>query len=60
LRYQQARWLLLTGSVSGTDTESSYTFCREILGYDLAAFFERNSKRIKEKLEEVLTTLLSA
>jgi len=42
LRYQQARWLLLTGTSTGSDTESSYVFCREVLGYDLAAFFQRN------------------
>lgn len=60
LRYRQARWLLLTGSLGGSATTSSYVFCRQILGYDLAAFYLRNSPRIKEKLEEVLQTLLSA
>lgn len=60
VRYQQARWLLLTGSASGTDIDSSYVFCRDILQYDLADFFKRNSLHIKTKLEEVLTTLLSA
>lgn len=60
LRYQQARWLLLIGSVNGAKTESSYAFCREILGYDLASFFQRNSEQLKKKLEEVLKALLSA
>lgn len=60
LRYRQAHWLLLTGSLGGSATTSSYVFCRQVLGYDLAAFYLRNSPRIKEKLEEVLQTLLSA
>jgi hypothetical protein len=60
LRYQQSRWLLLSGTLTGTDTTSTYVFLREILGYDLAAFFHRNSERIKAELEIVLTTLLQA
>jgi hypothetical protein len=60
LRYRQARWFLLTGTIIGSETESSYTFCREVLGYDLAGFFQRNSQRIKEKLEQVLEALLTA
>ena len=60
LRYRQARWLLLIGTITGSNTESGYAFCREVLGYDLAAFYQRNSQRIKEKLERVLETLLSA
>lgn len=60
LRYTQARWLLLTGTASGRDTNSSYVFCRKVLGYDLAGFYQRNSTRIKTKLEEVLAALLTA
>lgn len=57
-RYIEARWLLLSGTKAGTTTDSTYTFCRDILGYDLAGFFKRNSKRFKGKLEKVLATLL--
>jgi hypothetical protein len=57
-RYTQARWLMLTGTTGGTATDSTYVFCREVLGYDLAAFFERNSGRFKIELEAVLTMLL--
>ena len=57
-RYMQARWLLLTGSLTGPPTESAYSFCREVIGYDLAAFFERNSSRIRAELDAVLATLL--
>jgi hypothetical protein len=57
-RYTQARWLMLTGTTGGTSVESTYVFCREILGYDLAGFFQRNSARFKIELEAVLTALL--
>ena len=60
IRYTQARWLLLTGTLTGLATESTYAFCREILDYDLAGFFERNSKRFRSELEEVLKMLLEA
>lgn len=57
-RYTEARWLLLLGLKHGAATESTYAFCRDVLRYDLAAFFERNSKRFKAELEKVLTALL--
>jgi RNase P protein component len=60
VRYTQARWLLLTGTNGGTPTDSTYAFCRDILGYDLAGFFERNSARFRAELEKVLTTLLKS
>jgi hypothetical protein len=58
LRYAQARWLLLKGTTEGTDTDSTYVFCRDILGYDMGAFFARNSTKLKAELEHVLHTLL--
>ena len=59
-RYTQARWLLLTGTTSGSPTESTYGFCREVLQYDLAGFFGRNSARFRKELDGVLSTLLGA
>jgi hypothetical protein len=59
-RYIRHRWLLLTGTTTGQSTDSTYVFCRHIIGYDLAAFFHRNSDRIKAEIERVLATLLKA
>jgi hypothetical protein len=59
-RYREARWLLLAGTLSGEATNSTYVFCREVLDYDLASFFERISPRLKHELEDVLRTLLEA
>jgi hypothetical protein len=58
IRYTQARWLILTGTTAGSSIESTYVFCREVLEYDLAAFFERNSPRFHSELEKVLKGLL--
>jgi len=60
IRYTQARWLLLTGTQAGSPVASTYAFCRDILGYDLAGFFERNCARFKAELEIVLTALLKS
>lgn len=59
-RYIQARWLLLTGTTVGPPTVSTYAFCRDVLRFDLAGFFERNSSRFRKELERVLSTLLGA
>jgi hypothetical protein len=59
-RYAQARWLLLTGTPAGAATESTYAFCRDVLGYDLAGFFERTSARFRAEVETVLKALLGA
>lgn len=59
-RYTQAQWLLLKGTTSGTPTDSTYIFCRDVLGYDLAGFFARYSAIIKAHVERVLATLLAA
>ena len=59
-RYRLANWVLRTGTLRGSATASAYTFSREVVGYDLADFFNRFSPRIKVEVENVLKTLLSA
>jgi len=58
-RYARAQWLLLRGTLAGSALDSTYTFCREVVGYDLAAFFERNKEVIKRQVEDVFKGLLS-
>ncbi|MDQ2799207.1 MAG: hypothetical protein M3Y13_06140, partial [Armatimonadota bacterium] len=33
-RYRENFWLLLTGTVNGPSTRSTYSFCRDVIGYD--------------------------
>jgi hypothetical protein len=58
-RYERSRWLLLRGTVQGTSLDSAYVFFREVVGYDLAAFFQRHSAALKQQVETVLGKLLS-
>ena len=58
-RYGRARWLLLRGTTEGTAINSSYVFMKQIIGYDLADFFNRNSDTLRGRIENVLRKLLS-
>ncbi|MBN1430736.1 MAG: hypothetical protein JXB07_20370 [Anaerolineae bacterium] len=60
-RYRNERWMLLTGLIASVSShESFYGFCKDVIGYDLAAFFQRNSPALKKEVETVLTALLTA
>lgn len=57
-RYRRARWLLLFGTTSGSPWDSTYVFARDVVGYDLAAFFQRNASSLRTVVDEVLRSLL--
>lgn len=59
-RYERGKWLVLRGTVDGEDTFSTYVFTRDVIGYDLAAFFQRNSEHLRSFTEKVLESLLRA
>jgi hypothetical protein len=59
-RYRNKQWLVLTGQkIDDSPLRSTYKFCKDVIGYDLAAFFERQSATLREALREVLEKLLS-
>lgn len=58
-RYASAGWLLLRGYTSDSSISSTYAFCRQVLGYDLAAFFQKYSEELRNTVDEVLHALLS-
>lgn len=58
-RYELQGWVILRGALSGSSLTSTYAFSKEILDYDLAGFFERNSAQFKAEVENVLEVLLS-
>ena len=60
LRYRAEKWSVITGIVGSETTPliSTYDFAREVIGYDLAAFFERNRETLKNKVNAVLKNLL--
>jgi hypothetical protein len=59
VRYRMEKWAIMTGVV-GTDNDlrSVYAFMKNVVGYDLAAFFERNSDVLRTELDRVLRSLL--
>lgn len=61
LRYRAEKWAILTGLVDENNPSiSTYDFMRDIVGFDLASFFKRNSKILQTEIHEVLKTLLSS
>lgn len=60
LRYRNSRGGIVFGRTAGTSTESLFIFSRDVLGFDLADFFRRNSPMIKQEMAETLEALLSA
>ena len=58
-RYRSGRWVVVTGTLGNDDVlTSTYDFMREVVGYDLAAFFERNAGSLRDEVAGVLQTLL--
>ena len=60
LRYRAEKWAIITGIVGANDPLlSTYGFMKDVVGYDLAAFFKRNRRILKAEIDEVLRTLLT-
>jgi len=60
-RYRSEKWAILTGSLGETSAlVSTYAFMRDVVGYDLAAFFKRNTEALRAEVAEVLEALLRA
>jgi len=60
LRYRAEKWAIVTGIEGMNDPLSStYDFMRDVVGYDLAAFFKRNSKKLRVEIDSVLKALLT-
>jgi hypothetical protein len=59
-RYEQAKWLVLQGHLGRSPIHSTYAFMDDVVGYDMAGFFQRHSTVLQETVAEVLNTLLTA
>ncbi len=46
--------LVLTGTLSTDPTKSTFAFFKDVVGYDLAAFFRRNSARMAVEVQEIV------
>ena len=60
LRYGVEKWSVVTGTVGAADPlTSTYDFMKDVVGYDLAAFFERNSLTLRTEIDAILGVLLT-
>jgi len=60
LRYRAEKWTVVTGVEGVKDPHiSTYDFMRDVVGYDLAGFFKRNSKALRSEIDAVLKSLLA-
>ena len=60
MRYRAEKWSVVTGVVGATDPlTSTYDFMQDVVGYDLAAFFERNSPTLRKEIDAILKALLT-
>lgn len=59
-RYRNDGMLVLTGALADDPTVSTFAFFKEVVGYDLAAFFERNSETLRAEVRSVVDRLLKA
>lgn len=60
-RYLLNNWAVLLGTVgSGDSLRSTFDFSEVVLGYDLAAFFERNTTELRGEVAGILNQLLEA
>jgi len=60
VRYRAEKWSVLTGIMGINDPmRSTYDFMRDVIGYDLAAFFERHAQTLRKEIDDVLKVLLT-
>ena len=60
LRYRNSRGGIIIGTTSNDSQISLFAFTKEVLRYDLAAFFDHNSQIIKSEVYGTLEILLRA
>jgi len=59
-RYRAEKWCVLTGAAGIDDPlRSTYDFMRDVVGYDLAAFFARHASKLRQETDAVLKALLT-
>ena len=56
-RYRDQRLHMMLGILKGEN--STFTFFSDVIGYDLADFFQRNSTAIRKRFEAIIKQLLS-
>ncbi len=58
-RYKNSKMLVITGVLADDDMISTYAFFRKIVGFELDAFFQRNTDAMRKRCQKVLAALLT-
>lgn len=58
-RYKKNNMAVLTGSLEGDTLASTFLFFEQVVGYDLKAFFARNTRVLRSEILSVIRALLS-
>lgn len=59
-RYSVAQIHILSGKMTGNDQECTYAFFKNVVGFDLEAFFRRNEAAIQTQIHGILKKLVEA
>ena len=60
LRYRAEKWSIVTGIVGAANPLiSTCDFMKDVIGYDLAAFFDRNRSVLQGEMDAILKALLA-
>jgi hypothetical protein len=57
-RYRADGMLVLTGTLSDDPTISTFAFFEQVVGYDMAGFFRRNTEAMAAEVQEIVSSLL--
>ena len=59
-RYRKDKMAVLTGTLDGDSLSSTFTFFKQVVGFDLESFFRRNSETLKTETLTIIQALLRA
>ena len=57
-RYHIGKWFILQGQLIDSPFTSTYAFSKDIIGYDLAGFFQRSATTLQATIADILRVLL--
>ena len=59
-RYRKDKMAVLTGTLDGDSLSSTFAFFKQVVGFDLEAFFRRNSETLRTETLTIIRSLLEA
>ena len=59
-RYNVAKWAILQGLVETSPYVSTFSFFKQVVGFDFVEFMNSNQEYFKEKIQHILEQLMRA